>query len=71
MRLLTPGGVLASSSCSHHLPAEALRACVAQAAARRGLHARLLFAGGQGPDHPAHAAMPETAYLKCFITQVG
>ncbi len=63
MRLLTPGGVLASSSCSHHLPAEALRGCVAQAASRRGLHARLLFAGGQGPDHPVHAAMPETAYL--------
>lgn len=71
LRLLTPGGVLASSSCSHHLPAEALRGCVAQAAARRGLHARLLFTGGQGPDHPVHAAMPETAYLKCFIAQVG
>lgn len=71
MRLLEPGGVLASSSCSHHLPAEALRGCVAHAAARRGLHARLLHAGGQGPDHPVHAAMPETAYLKCFIAQVG
>lgn len=71
LRLLTPGGILASSSCSHHLPAEALRGCVAQAAARRKLHARLLFAGGQGPDHPVHSAMPETAYLKCFIAQVG
>lgn len=71
LRLLTPGGIVASSSCSHHLPAEALRGCVAQAAARRRLHARLLFAGGQGPDHPVHSAMPETAYLKCFIAQVG
>lgn len=71
LRLLTPGGIVVSSSCSHHLPAEALRGCVAQAAARCKLHARLLFAGGQGPDHPVHAAMPETAYLKCFIAQVG
>ena len=69
--LLTPGGFLASSSCSYHLPAEDLRICVARAAAGAGLHARLLHVGGQGPDHPIHAAMPETAYLKCLIAQMG
>ncbi len=71
VQLLAPGGILATSSCSHHLEAQALRACLTQAAAKRKLHARILFAGGQGPDHPIHAAMPETAYLKCFIAQVG
>lgn len=69
--LLAPGGVIASSSCSHHLEAQALRACLTQAAAGRKLHPRLLHAGGQGPDHPVHAAMPETAYLKCLIAQLG
>ncbi len=69
--LLAPGGVIASSSCSHHLEAQALRACLTQAAAGRKLHPRLLYAGGQGPDHPVHAAMPETAYLKCLIAQLG
>lgn len=71
LQLLRPGGLLVSSSCSHHLPAESLRTCIAQAASRKNLHTRLLFSGGQGPDHPIHAAMPETAYLKCFIAQVS
>jgi len=71
IRLLTPGGILASSSCSYHLSAEALRGCLAQSAAHSRQHARLIFSGGQGPDHPVHASMPETAYLKCFIAQIS
>ena len=70
MQLLTPGGVFVSCSCSHHLPAESLRSCVQQAAARRKWQGRILYAGGQGADHPVHAAMPETAYLKCFIAHL-
>ena len=58
VQLLAPGGILATSSCSHHLETQSLRACLTQAAAKRKLHARILFAGGQGPDHPIHAAMP-------------
>ena len=69
LQLLSPGGIIASCSCSHHLPADELRHCLSQAAARQKAALRLLFAGGQGPDHPVHAAMPETAYLKCFIAQ--
>lgn len=37
---------------------------------RRKWQARILYAGGQGADHPVHAAMPETAYLKCFIAHL-
>ena len=44
---------------------------VARATAKAGAHARLLFAGGQGPDHPVHCAMPETAYLKCLAVQIS
>ena len=69
LQLLAPGGVIASCSCSHHLPADELRHCLSQAAARQRAALRLLHAGGQGPDHPVHAAMPETAYLNCFIAQ--
>lgn len=69
LQLLAPGGVIASCSCSHHLPADELRHCLSQAAARQRIALRLLHCGGQGPDHPVHAAMPETAYLKCFIAQ--
>lgn len=70
MRLVADGGIVVSSSCSHHLEASALHHLLAQAAAKRGLHAQLIFQGTQGPDHPIHPAMPETAYLKNFIVRV-
>ncbi len=70
VRLLEPGGVFVSCSCSHHLPAETLRGLVALAAARNNRQGRILHAGGQPEDHPVHCAMPETAYLKCFIARM-
>mgnify|MGYP004652338451 FL=1 len=70
VRLLEPGGVFVSCSCSHHLPADTLRALVARAAARNRRQGRILHAGGQPEDHPVHCAMPETAYLKCLITHM-
>lgn len=65
--LVRPGGMLMTCSCSHHLEADALRNMVTRAAGKRRRHARLLFQGFQGPDHPIHPAMPETAYLKTFL----
>ena len=68
--LVEPGGALMTCSCSHHLEAEALRGLAAKAAARRRVRLRLLRQGFQGPDHPIHPSMPETAYLKTFLFQV-
>ena len=65
--LVKPGGMFMTCSCSHHLEAEALRTMVTRAAGKRRRFARLLFQGFQGPDHPIHPAMPETAYLKTFL----
>ena len=65
--LVRPGGMLMTCSCSHHLEADALRGLVTRAAGKRRRHARLVFQGFQGPDHPIHPAMPETAYLKTFL----
>lgn len=67
MDLLTDGGVLVSSSCSHHLETEMLRRVITQSAGKRRLHGQILYQGTQGPDHPIHTAMPESAYLKCVI----
>lgn len=67
MDLLEDGGVLVSSSCSHHLESEMLRRIITQTAAKRRLHGQILYQGTQGPDHPIHTAMPESAYLKCVI----
>ena len=49
---------------------EALRRLIAQCAAKRGLNTQVLYQGFQGPDHPIHPSMPETAYLKVFILRV-
>ena len=65
--LVRPGGMLMTCSCSHHLEADALRNMVTRAAGKRRRYARLLRQGFQGPDHPIHPAMPETAYLKTFL----
>lgn len=70
LQLVEDGGILTSCSCSHHLEAEALRRLIAQCAAKRGLNTQLLHQGFQGPDHPVHPSMPETAYLKVFILRV-
>lgn len=67
MQLVTDGGMVVSSSCSHHMEADALHRLMTQSAVKRGFCSQLLHQGTQGPDHPIHPAMPETAYLKCFV----
>jgi 23S rRNA (cytosine1962-C5)-methyltransferase len=71
LALLDDGGILVSSSCSHHLSAGEHARCIALAAAGRRLDAQFLYRGGQAADHPVHPAMPESAYLTCFVARVG
>ena len=67
LALLEPGGLLITSSCSFHMDRDAFLRTV-QSAGRRAEHElQLLLAGGQGPDHPVHPAIAETAYLKTFF----
>ena len=65
MRLIKPGGLLATSSCSYHLSKEMFIDMLNAAGkiARRSL--RIIEMRSQGPDHPALLSMPETEYLKC------
>jgi 23S rRNA (cytosine1962-C5)-methyltransferase len=67
LELLESGGLLVTSSCSFHMGRDAFLRTVQQAARRAGRSLQLLEAGGQGPDHPVHPAIPETAYLKTFF----
>jgi 23S rRNA (cytosine1962-C5)-methyltransferase len=71
MEVLRPDGVLVSASCSFHLPREALQDAMLRAARRQGRGLQILEEGHQGPDHPVHPAIPETAYLKAFTGRVG
>lgn len=68
LEVLEPGGLLVTSSCSFHLSRDELLRTIQQGARRANMGLQLLGFGGQGPDHPIHPAIPETAYLKtCFL----
>jgi 23S rRNA (cytosine1962-C5)-methyltransferase len=71
MELLEPDGILVSASCSYHLPREGLQDAMLRASRRLGRELQVLEEGHQGPDHPIHPAIPETAYLKAFIGRVA
>jgi 23S rRNA (cytosine1962-C5)-methyltransferase len=70
LRLLPPGGVLVTCSCSHHMSEAALLEVAAQASldARRTL--RVLERRTQSQDHPILLTVPETHYLKCLVLEV-
>ncbi|HPV82906.1 MAG TPA: class I SAM-dependent rRNA methyltransferase [Nitrospira sp.] len=70
LRLLQPGGVLVSCSCSQPVSDDDFWMMLQSAARDANRQIRLLEQRGQGPDHPVLAGMPETRYLKCFIVQV-
>ena len=70
MRLLKPGGLLVSSSCSHHISSSHFVEIIQSAAADTGKRLRQLELRGAGMDHPTLPASPETNYLKCFYGTV-
>jgi 23S rRNA (cytosine1962-C5)-methyltransferase len=70
LRLLVPGGMLVSASCSMHLSMADLVDLLRAAAQRTGRQLQVVEMGHQGPDHPVHAAIPETAYLKAVFAVV-
>jgi 23S rRNA (cytosine1962-C5)-methyltransferase len=64
VKLLAPGGLLVSCSCSAAIrPGEFLRT-VGMAAREAGRDVTLVHLGEQGPDHPVPASFPEGRYLK-------
>ncbi len=69
LKLLVPGGILISCSCSMHMSYDDLL----QTIRRAGLHAscelQMIERGHQAPDHPVHLAIPETDYLKMIIVR--
>ena len=70
MTLLERDGLLVTASCSHHLSEAELVEQVQKGARHRDRFVQLLERGQQGPDHPVHPAIPETAYLKALFMRV-
>lgn len=70
LRVLRPGGLLATFSCSALVEEAAFRDAVGAAAADLGVSLQILEVRGAGPDHPVLAACPEARHLKGLIAAV-
>lgn len=70
MQVLAKDGILVSCSCSYHLHREQLREILLKTSRHLDRFMEIVEEGRQGPDHPVHPAIPETAYLKAFFCRV-
>jgi 23S rRNA (cytosine1962-C5)-methyltransferase len=69
-KLLRPGGILATFSCSGGVSAELFQSIVAGAALDAGVNAQILEYLHQDQDHPVALSFPEGAYLKGFVIRI-
>jgi 23S rRNA (cytosine1962-C5)-methyltransferase len=69
-KLLRPGGILVTCSCSYHVDLDTFIEVVGAALFDAHRESRILEVRGQAPDHPSHPLLPETRYLKCLIVAV-
>jgi 23S rRNA (cytosine1962-C5)-methyltransferase len=67
LKMLRPGGILVTCSCSHHVSLGDFTAVVSSAAGDARRRVRLLERRGAAADHPVVLTIPETEYLKCLI----
>ena len=70
MQRLSPGGVLATYSCSYHVHDAEFRAMLAEAATDARRRAQIIEFCHQPPDHPVLVTMPESEYLRGYILRV-
>jgi len=71
MRLLAPGGRLATFTCSHHVSGALFEDTCRAAAADAGVRLRVLAQLGQAADHPVLLTVPETRYLKGLLLEAA
>jgi 23S rRNA (cytosine1962-C5)-methyltransferase len=69
LRLLEPGGLLATFSCSHHVTPQMFEEVCRAAAADARVSTRVLATLGQSRDHPVLLSVPETRYLTGLLLQ--
>lgn len=69
-KLVAPGGYLVLCSCSHAADLTKFRQASLRGVARAGRVAQLIHTGFAGPDHPMHAALAETGYLKALFLRL-
>jgi len=67
MKLLRPGGILVTCTCSYHVDEGAFGQIVYEASVDAHARMAVLEKRMQSRDHPVLLGVPETYYLKCFI----
>jgi 23S rRNA (cytosine1962-C5)-methyltransferase len=67
LKLLNPGGILVTCSCSYNVNEGAFADIVYGASVDAQAHVTVVEKRMQGRDHPVLLGVPETYYLKCFI----
>lgn len=67
LKLLAPGGLLFTFSCSGGIPPELFHKIVASAGADAGVDGYIAQRTGAAPDHPMTLAFPEGEYLKGLV----
>ncbi len=70
LRMLKPGGVLITCSCSSAVSEEDFWAMLTEAAQDAHRPVKLVEKHTQAKDHPILLGVPETYYLKCFVLRV-
>jgi 23S rRNA (cytosine1962-C5)-methyltransferase len=71
LKMLRPGGILVTCSCSYHVSQSSFLEMLAQAAIDSHRTLRVLEVRGQAKDHPILLNVPETSYLKCVMASVS
>ena len=71
LKMLRPGGILVTCSCSYHVSQTAFLEMLASAALDAHRTVRLLEVRSQAKDHPVLLQIPETAYLKCVTANIS
>lgn len=67
LKMLRPGGVLVTCSCSFHVSEADFMQMLAEAAADAHRSLRIIEKRTQAKDHPVLLSHPESNYLKCII----
>ena len=67
LRLLEPGGVLVTCTCSYHVDDALFAEVVHEAATDAGCQVSVVERRTQGRDHPVLLGVPETQYMTCLI----
>jgi 23S rRNA (cytosine1962-C5)-methyltransferase len=71
LKMLRPGGILVTCSCSYHVDQNSFLEMLGSAASDAHRTLRLIEVRGQAKDHPVVVNVPETSYLKCVIASVS